>query len=456
MNDTESGLSRSRITDLERLLDVARHLGATVDLDALLETVAVAAMSVLDCERATVYLYDQSAGELCSRLATGIADSPINEIRFPVTRGIAGEVARTGHSVNLPDAYADPRFNPDFDRVSGFRTRSMLAVRLADHDDQTVGVLQVLNKRSGAFYARDEEIAGWNQPADETGGDFYDFFPLPDGRFALAIADANGHGIGPALIVAETRALLRALVHQSSSLPGVVSSVHSLLCLDLPDGRFVTLFCGLLDPSRGTVHYVSAAQAPIYVYEAATGLVREYAAQGLPLALMPEATYEESTDIHLAEGDVLVLLTDGFFEWSRPDGEQFGEERVREIMRRHHALSSAEIIDLLHRAVVEFAAGTRQGDDLTAVVVKRTAAPAVVEEAGGRKGVAARIGFYARRRVAAFRRGGDAADPRDACSIVSTNFPLPEHPRASDTTIQTSCPSFVRNVSSFSVEKPSA
>ena len=433
MNNSESGLpSRSRIADLERLLDVARHLGATVDLDALLETIAVAATSVLDCERATVYLYDQPAGELCSRLATGIADSPINEIRFPVSRGIAGEVARTGHSVNLPDAYADPRFNPDFDRVSGFRTRSMLAVRLADHDDQTVGVLQLLNKRSGTFDARDEEvagflggqagvaiqrqsllhhfaekqrierdlsiarsiqqgllprgqpsvpgfdIAGWNQPADETGGDFYDFFPLPDGRFALAIADATGHGIGPALVVAETRALLRALVHQSSSLPGVVSSVHSLLCLDLPEGRFVTLFCGLLDPSRGTVHYVSAAQAPIYVYEAATGLVREYAAQGLPLGFVPEITYDESTDIHLAEGDLLVLLTDGFFEWSRPDGEQFGEERVRDIMRRHHALPAAELIDLLHRAVFEFAAGTRQGDDLTAVVVKRLATPAVV------------------------------------------------------------------------------
>ena len=180
MNDTESGLlSRSRITDLERLLDVARHLGATVDLDALLETVAAAATSVLDCERATVYLYDRAAGELCRRLATGIADSPINEIRFPVSRGIAGEVARTGHSVNLPDAYADPRFNPDFDRVSGFRTRSMLAVRLADHDDQTVGVLQLLNKRSGTFDVRDEEIACWNQPADETGGDFYDFFLSP-------------------------------------------------------------------------------------------------------------------------------------------------------------------------------------------------------------------------------------------------------------------------------------
>jgi len=124
-----------------------------------------------------------SLGELCRRLATGIADSPIIELRFPVSRGIAGEVARTGHSVNLPDAYADPRFNPDFDRISGFRTWTMLAVPLVDHDDQTVGVLQLPNKRSGTIY-----IAGWNQPADETGGDFYDFLPLSDGRFALAIA----------------------------------------------------------------------------------------------------------------------------------------------------------------------------------------------------------------------------------------------------------------------------
>ncbi|MFM8705019.1 MAG: PP2C family protein-serine/threonine phosphatase, partial [Planctomycetia bacterium] len=252
-----------RIADLERLLEVARHLGATVDLDLLLEAIASAATTVLDCERATVFLYDRTAGELSSRLATGIADSPISEIRFPVTRGIAGEVARTGRVVNLADAYADPRFNPEFDRRSGFRTRNLLTVPLADHDGGIVGVLQVLNKRSGSFDDRDEQmagflggqagvavqrqtllghfaekqriqrdlniardiqqgllpkqqpavagfdIAGWNRPADETGGDFYDFLPLGEGGLAVIIADVTGHGIGPALVVAEVRALFR-------------------------------------------------------------------------------------------------------------------------------------------------------------------------------------------------------------------------------------------------------
>ena len=158
---SDTSAAGTRIADLERLLAVARRLGATVDLDDLLASIAGAATELLHCERATVYLYDAATDELRSRLATGVAGAAIPEIRFPTSRGIAGVVARTGRTVNLPDAYADPRFNPDVDRSSGFRTRSMLAVRLVDHDDATVGVLQLLNKRSGRFEARDEEIAAF-------------------------------------------------------------------------------------------------------------------------------------------------------------------------------------------------------------------------------------------------------------------------------------------------------
>ena len=417
-----------RPADLERLLDIARRLGATVDLDQMLAAIVDAATSLLDCERATVFLYDEPRDELCSRIATGIDDSPISEIRFPASRGIAGDVAKTGRLVNLPDAYADPRFNQDFDRASGFRTRSMLAVRLTDHDDAAVGVLQLLNKRGGAFDRRDEEItgflgsqagvaiqrqrllhhfaekqriqrdlniartiqqgllprsnpvlagfdvAGWNRPADETGGDFFDFLPLEDGRLALAIADATGHGIGPALVMAEARALFRALVGGSAGLEKAVNDMHRLLCLDLPDNRFVTAFCGILDPRAAEIEFLSAGQGPILLYEASTGTVRDLPAQGLPLAFFPEAAYEGVTRIPMAEGDVLVLLTDGFYEWARADGEAFGEERVGELIRRLHATPAAEMIDAFYGAVLDFTAGTRQGDDLTAVIVKKSTA----------------------------------------------------------------------------------
>jgi phosphoserine phosphatase len=419
-----------RVSDLERLLGVARRLGATVDLDAMLAAIADAATTLLDCERATVFLYDAAADELCSRLATGIAGSPITEIRFPASLGIAGDVAKTGRLVNLPDAYADPRFNPEFDRASGFRTRSMLAVRLADHDDATVGVLQLLNKRAAAFDARDEEIAGflgsqagvaiqrqrllahfaekqrierdlniarsiqqgllprdrphvpgfdiagWNRPADETGGDFFDFLPLGDGRLAFAIADATGHGIGPALVSVEARALFRAVVGAAVGLDRAVTEVHRLLCLDLPENRFVTAFCGVLDPGAATVEFMSAGQGPILHYEAASGTIRELPAQGLPLAFFPEAVYEGVTQVELGEGDMLVLLTDGFYEWADATGEAFGEERVHDLVRVLNDRPAADLIAAIYEAVVCFAAGTRQADDLTAVIVKRTAASA--------------------------------------------------------------------------------
>jgi phosphoserine phosphatase len=418
-----------RPADLERLLDIARRLGATVDLDRMLAAIVDAATALLDCERATVFLYDAPRDELCSRIATGIADSPISEIRFPASRGIAGDVAKTGRRVNLPDAYADPRFNQEFDRASGYRTRSMLAVRLADHDDVTVGVLQLLNKRHGPFDRRDEEIAGflgsqagvaiqrqrlldhfaekqriqrdlniartiqqgllprsnpvlpgfdvagWNRPADETGGDFFDFLPLEDGRLAVAIADATGHGIGPALVIAEARALFRALVGGQAGLERAVNDMHRLLCLDLPENRFVTAFCGVLDPAAGILEFLSAGQGPILLYEAASGTVRDLPAQGLPLAFFPEATYEGATRVELAVGDVLVLLTDGFYEWSREDGEAFGEERVANLIRGLSASPAADMIAALYEAVLGFSAGTRQGDDLTAVIVKRIASP---------------------------------------------------------------------------------
>lgn len=415
------------IADLERLLDVARRLGATVDLDELLASIVAAATDLLDCERATVFLYDAAADELRSRVATGIADSPISEIRFPASRGIAGEVARTGKLVTLSDAYADPRFNPEFDRASGFLTRSMLAVRLTDHGDETVGVLQVLNKRTGPFDARDEEIAGflasqagvaiqrqqllehfaekqklqrdltiartiqqgllpheqpsisgfdvagWNRPAEETGGDFFDFLPLDDDRLAVVIADVTGHGVGPAIVMAGARAMIRGGLRGVSGLDRAVTDVHQLLCLDMPEGRFVTAFCGVLSAAAGTVEFMSAGQGPILLYDAASGEVRELPAQGLPLAFFPESVYENPTRVKLATGDVLVLLTDGFYEWERADGESFGQERVCELVRRHHHLPATDLIESLVKAVVQFSAGGRQLDDLTAVIVRRTA-----------------------------------------------------------------------------------
>ncbi|RLS73177.1 MAG: GAF domain-containing protein, partial [Planctomycetota bacterium] len=409
------------VADLEKILDVTRALGVTVDLDPLLAQIAAAATDVLDCERATVFLCDHAKGELFSRIATGMEGAPIEEIRFGMDKGIAGEVATTGKGVNIPDPYADPRFNPDFDRKSGFVTKSLLTLPLGGLNGKIVGVLQVLNKRGGPFGDRDErllstlgaqagvaierqglleqyavkqrierdlniarniqqgllpkappdlpgfEIAGWNRSADETGGDCYDWLGLPGGQLAISIGDATGHGIGPALVAAEARALLRGTLMQSRDLARVVPQINDLLGEDLREGTFVTAFIGLLDPAKSSVEYVSAGHGPLLVYTAADDAFTEIPTHGLPLGLMPEVEFDPPTHVPLAPGDMLLLFTDGFFEWSRPDGEQFGTDRLTDVIRRHRDLPVAEIIALVYAAVVEFSEGTKQADDCTAV-----------------------------------------------------------------------------------------
>ena len=153
----------------------------------------------------------------------------------------------------------------------------------------------------------------------------------------------------------------------------MVPQINDLLGEDLREGTFVTAFIGLLDPVASVVDYVSAGHGPLLVYSGADDTFTEIPTHGLPLGLMPEVEFDPPTRVPLAPGDMLLLFTDGFFEWSREDGEQFGTDRLTDIVRRHRDLPAAEIIRLVYAAVVEFSEGTKQADDCTAVLVKRVA-----------------------------------------------------------------------------------
>ena len=135
----------------EVILDVTRRLMSVTDLDALLRLMAEATTDLLDADRATIFLVDPDRGELWSKVALGSA-----EIRLPLSAGIAGDAARTGRTINIPDAYADPRFDQDFDRRSGYRTHSLLTFPMTGQDGTVTGVFQVVNKAAGPFTAADE------------------------------------------------------------------------------------------------------------------------------------------------------------------------------------------------------------------------------------------------------------------------------------------------------------
>ena len=213
------------------------------------------------------------------------------------------------------------------------------------------------------------EIAGWNQPANQTGGDYFDWQLLPDGQLAISVGDATGHGIGPALVSALCRAYARASFLADHD--RVLERLNSLLANDLADDRFVTFAVIFLNPANSEIKVLSAGHGPILWYRRAMNKWENFEAQGIPLGMIPGMPYEDSRLKSLKAGDMIVLVTDGFYEWQNPDEEEFGVERLKDTIREARDCSAEDMIGKLYAAVKEFSKGTEQKDDLTAVVLKR-------------------------------------------------------------------------------------
>lgn len=145
----------SRFLRLHKLIEASKIINSTLDLDRLLNLILSAAAQSIDADRGTLYLLDDIKKELWSKVLQG---ENMVEIRLPVGKGIAGYVAETGETIIIPDAYADPRFNPEIDKQTGYRTRNMLCMPMKNKDGKTIGVFQLLNKKHGEFDKDDVEF----------------------------------------------------------------------------------------------------------------------------------------------------------------------------------------------------------------------------------------------------------------------------------------------------------
>jgi len=214
------------------------------------------------------------------------------------------------------------------------------------------------------------DVAGWNRPADQTGGDYFDWQTLPDGRIAVSLADATGHGIGPALVSASCRAYARASLISGKS-DGLLENLNQLLSDDLPPNRFVTFAVVFLEPNCSRVNVLSAGHGPILWYKRDSGEIENIEAQGIPLGMIDGFAYGQAAEASMAAGDILALITDGFFEWENPEGEQFGISRLEAVIHEARECSAEELILRMRAAVESFCGGTKQEDDLTAIILKR-------------------------------------------------------------------------------------
>jgi serine phosphatase RsbU (regulator of sigma subunit) len=213
-------------------------------------------------------------------------------------------------------------------------------------------------------------IAGWNKPADETGGDYYDWTTFHDGRLVVSLADVTGHGIGPAMLAGVCRAYSRTNFRTHRTLFGAFTTINDSIARDLDPGRFVTFVAAACKPGTGDLEILSAGHGPLLSYSVANDTFSELDSQGVPFGVLPDFTSRPSISLHLERGDLLVLITDGFLEWENPGKEEFGAARLKQAIRSARNLEPEEMLKSLYDAVVTFSNGTKQQDDLTAVIIK--------------------------------------------------------------------------------------
>jgi serine phosphatase RsbU (regulator of sigma subunit) len=216
------------------------------------------------------------------------------------------------------------------------------------------------------------EIAGFNRPCDETGGDYFDYIPMPDRRMGLVIGDVSGHGIGAALFMATARALLRAFTYKVADPAEVLSEVNLFLQRDMPSGSFMTLFFGEIHTKTGAFRYASAGHNPMILFRKKTGSFEELGKTGPGLGLLEGTRYGTTETAPIGPGDILLLYTDGLPEAMNPEKELFGEERMKTLLAGLQERSAQEIVNQLLRAGADWTKAREFEDDLTLVVAKGT------------------------------------------------------------------------------------
>ena len=221
------------------------------------------------------------------------------------------------------------------------------------------------------------KIPGWQLaatlvPSRQTSGDFYDLIPLPQGRLAILVADVADKGMGAALLMVLSRTLIRNYALLSPDRPDLtLAATNRRILEDTDTNHFVTAFYGILDPTTGTITYCNAGHNPPLLLRADEGDdAQALTATGMALGVLAEAAWEQST-VRIAEGDLLVLYTDGITEAQNERDEFFGTHRLLEVVQAGGGRAAQDVLDAVLTAVHAFAGDTPQFDDVTLLVAVR-------------------------------------------------------------------------------------
>ena len=409
-----------KISRLSTLIEVNGIISSSLNLDQILENVMTISKQVMNADASSLMLIDERTRELVYQVALGEVGVKLKqEFRLKMGQGIAGTVAEEGKALLIEDVYTHPKFFRGHDEATGYRTKSMIAVPLKV-GERITGVAQVINRLDGDPFdaddlelfaalcgmaaiaienakmhgslmekqrlVKDMEFARTVQesflpqhapevrnykfsahytPAQEVGGDFYDFIRLDRGRTGIVIGDVSGKGVPAALYMAKLGSDLRTLAFTEGDPAAALTKLNVLLAERSRRGMFATLLYVELDGETGRLIMANAGHLPPLLKKADGSVGKLPTAGSAPLGILPTLSFTRQL-ASLEPGDTVVLYTDGIIEAMNARDELYGYERFEALI----AVSPADP-EAMKAAIVEdvnrFTGLSPQHDDMTLV-----------------------------------------------------------------------------------------
>jgi sigma-B regulation protein RsbU (phosphoserine phosphatase) len=407
------------VEELSFLNDLARAIGASTNLQEIMQTIIHRSLHAIHAEQGVITLIDANPAEPARTLVREMASSSDNQ-PFRPNQMLMGWM----HRYKAPLLLNDPRHDERFTGVRWDDAVASLACVPMLVKSELKGVLTVYNKKDGKGFTEDDhkllaiiaaqsaqvienarlyegeqklllmqqevrlaakiqldllpksappipgyDLAGQTIPAQSVGGDYFDFIPIDANRLALCLGDVTGKGLPASLLMANLQATIRGQTLIEATAKTCLSRANKLLCQSTDKCNFITFFYALLNHQAHQLTYANAGHNPPLLFSA-DGRRRALERRGLVLGIRDHLTYEEET-LALQTGDLLLIYSDGIIEAMNSWQEEFGEDRLIEVVKRHRAQSAAALAERIIHAVKQHAGRAAQSDDITLVIVKK-------------------------------------------------------------------------------------
>ena len=419
MNKAIHKLSRK---SLEALIEAFEYISSPLNPDEVLKLVLEQVSNLLNAEAGSIFLIDEKTKNLELKVATNLSADEIEKIKVPIGKGLAGYVAEHEVLVNIKDAEKDNRFYSNIDAITGFKTKNILTVPLKT-SEKLVGVIQALNKRNGESFSEEDEILltefsrlvgltlektwflsqliekqlieadleiaskiqenllpkkelflenlmirGFYKPARYISGDYYDFFVLNDNEIMIVLGDVAGKGAQASLIMASVKAYLSAAIESHLDFTTISNNLNKFLALHTPFDKFITIFLGLIDLKKNKITYINSGHEPGIICTLDGKFIYLHS-NNIIMGVIEDFEYIP-TEQEFPGNSFLFIYTDGVTEANDKNDNRFGNERLNSIILKN-TKTPVKIFQELPEAIIQFANGKEQFDDITFIMVIR-------------------------------------------------------------------------------------